>query len=563
MSERSSNPVLPFIGLPLPPKIAIAAGVAAIAAVIAVAAMGLRQDQYRVLFTNLDDRDGGAIIAELAKQNIPYRFTDGGGAIEVPADMVHGARLKLASQGMPRGGTVGFELMDAARFGMTQFQERLTYQRALEGELSRTIESLQAVDTARVHLALPQDNGFLRRQQSPSASVVVHMLPGMELDRAQALAVTRLVAASVPRLTPDAVSIVDQDGNLLDQNAKADKRGEDDQLRYRRTVEDALTRKILSLIEPVVGAGNVRAQVSADIDFTESESTDEIYRPNEGDAAAAIRSEQRRLEGRDLQATAEGIPGALSNQPGDAASAPVNGPAQRTAGASNPAAGGNAPRTLESLVNYEVDKTIRVTRGANRNLRRLSAAVVINHRSRTDDQGNATNEPLKPEELESLTGLVREAIGFDSNRGDSVNVINSRFAPPAPPAEAIPFWRDPAHLPLAVDVLKSLGLLILGLLVMNKLIKPAIAMLQNPPTPALAAPTDDNGTEAPGEGRIVNQVIENEVELPAPEPDPEVVARQQLLEQQLSKRDKALTLARENPNAVAHIIRGWIDEPSS
>ncbi|MEZ5661353.1 MAG: flagellar basal-body MS-ring/collar protein FliF [Burkholderiaceae bacterium] len=561
MSERSSSPVLPFIGLAVPPKIAIAIGVAAMAAIIAAATINLRQVDYRVLFANLDDRDGGAIIAELAKSNIPYQFSNGGSAILVPADQVHAARLKLAAQGMPRGGTVGFELMDTPRFGMTQFQERLNYQRALEGELSRTIESLQSIQSARVHLALPQDNGFLRRQQTPSASVVVHIAAGLELDSAQAQAITRLVAASVPRLGADAVSIVDQDGNLLGDGSKKDKRGEDAQLRYRRTVEDALTRKILSLIEPVVGVGNVRAQVSADIDFTESESTDEIFRPNEGQAAAAVRSEQRKLQGEDLQSTTQGIPGALSNQPGQPANAPVNGPAQQTAGANPQAGAGKTPRTLESLVNYEVDKTIRVTRGANRNLRRLSAAVVINNRSRTDEQGNPIDEPLKPEELESLTGLVREAIGFDSNRGDSVNVINSRFAPAAPMAEALPFWRDPTHLPLAIDALKTLGLLILGLLVLNRLIKPALAILQAPSPAALAS--TEGAADSTTEGRIVNQVVENEVALPEPDIAPEEAARRAAVEEELSKREKTLQIARENPNAVAHIIRGWIEEPSS
>jgi flagellar M-ring protein FliF len=514
-----------------------------------------------VLFANLNDRDGGAIIAELTKRNIPYQFANGGNAILVPDDQVHAVRLALAAQGMPRGGTVGFELMDTPRLGMTQFQERLNYQRALEGELARTIESLQAIDSARVHLAMPAQNGFLRRQQEPSASVVVHIAPGLELDRAQGIAIRRLVSSSVPRMPSDAVSIVDQDGNLVGDGPRADKNGEDDQLRYRRTVEDALTRKILSLLEPVVGKGNVRAQVSADIDFTQSESTDEIFRPNEGEAAAAIRSEQRRLEGNNLQATAEGIPGALTNQPGEQPAAPVNGPAQQTAGAAAGAAGANAPRTLESLVNYEVDKTIRVTRGAGRNIRRLSAAVVINNRTATDAEGKAVDEPLPPAELESLTGLVREAIGFDPNRGDSVNVINSRFAPPAPEPQALPFWRDPAHLPLALDALKAFGLLILGLFVLNRLVKPALALLQTPPPVAEAGGEETGGA---GEGQLVSQVVENDVELPAPggesELDGEERERQALIEQKMSRRDKTLSLARQNPNAVAHIIRGWIEE---
>lgn len=557
MSEGSSNIALPLIGVAIPPKFAIGVGVVALAAIIAVAAAGLQSPDYRVLFANLDDRDGGAIIAELSKQNIPYRFANGGNAILVPADQVHSARLGLASKGMPRGGTVGFELMDTARFGMTQFQERLNYQRALEGELSRTIESLDSIDGARVHLALPPQNGFLRKQQPPSASVVLRLRPGMSLDRAQSQAITRLVASSVPRLGPDAVSIVDQEGNLLSDTSRGGN-GENEQLAYRQTVEEALKRKILSLIEPVVGAGNVRAQVAADIDFTESESTDEIFRPNEGQAAAAIRSEQRRVEGADADAGPQGIPGALTNQPGADAAAPVNGPRQDTAGA---AAAGDAAarnRTLESLVNYEVDKTIRVTRGASRNLRRLNAAVVINHRTAVDADGNPTTQPLTAEELESLTGLVREAIGFDPNRGDSVNVINSRFAPAAAEPAPLPFWRDPAHLPLAIEALKVLGLLALGMLVLNRVIKPSLAMLNRPPAPVAAL--EDGATAAlpGGEGKLVDAVVQNDVELPAPEPTPEESRRMEVLDE----RERVLQLARENPNAVAHIIKGWIEQTS-
>jgi flagellar M-ring protein FliF len=247
---------------------------------------------------------------------VPHKFSEGGAAILVPADKVHDARLKLASQGLPKGGTVGFELMENQKFGTTQFQERLNFQRGLEGELARSIMALSAVQSARVHLALPNQTAFLREQQKPSASVLLTLYGGRTLDRGQVAGIVHLVASSVPDMQPRAVSVVDQNGTLLSQAADERATGLDaSQLQYVRQQEQSLSQRILAILEPIVGAGNVRAQVTADIDFTQSESTAESTRPTR--AARRRRCAASTCPRRPAAAARQsgGTPGALSNQP--------------------------------------------------------------------------------------------------------------------------------------------------------------------------------------------------------------------------------------------------------
>ena len=240
--------------LPAQRKLLLGAGLAGLAAIVVALSMWSSRPDYKVLYANLSDKDGGAIITQLSQMNVPYKHADGGAAILVPANRVHDVRLKLASAGLPKGSTVGFELMDNARFGITQFQERLTFQRGLEGELTRSIEALAAVSNARVHLALPNQNGFFREQQKPSASVLVQLHPGRSLDRAQIAGIVHLVSSSVPELAPKAVSIVDQNGTLLTESPDAKTQGLDaNQLQYVAQIEATLTRRITDILEPVVG----------------------------------------------------------------------------------------------------------------------------------------------------------------------------------------------------------------------------------------------------------------------------------------------------------------------
>lgn len=409
-------------------KVVLLVGVAA-AVAIAVAFVSLaRAPDYKVLFSNVADRDGGAIISALQQINVPYRMSEGGGAILVPSDRVYESRLRLAQQGLPRGGSIGFELLENQRIGTSQFVEQVNFQRALEGELARTVQALGSVQGARVHLAIPRPSVFVRDQQKPSASVLVSLFPGRTLDPAQLAGITHLVASSVPELAPSAVTIVDQAGNLLTQspNARESNAGLDaGQLKYLQAVEQNFVRRIEAILTPIVGPGNVRAQVTAELDFSTVEQTAETYKPNPS-PEQAIRSQQTVETLGDNPRDASGVPGALSNQPPGAATAPLNAPAKGAAkGAANePPPPGNSHR--EATTNYEIDKTITHTRAEVGAIRRLSAAVVVNHR-REVKEGKSEATPLPEAEIAQLNNLVRQAIGFNEKRGDMVNLVNAAF----------------------------------------------------------------------------------------------------------------------------------------
>lgn len=523
--------------LPLNRKLLLAAGVAAFVAVLAAAFIGSRQPEYKVLFSNLSDRDGGAVVASLSQMNVAYRFSEVGGVIMVPADKVHDARLRLASQGLPKGGTVGFELMETQKFGTTQFQERLNYQRGLEGELARSIMSLAQVSSARVHLALPTANGFFREQQKPSASVLLAVHPGRTLDRTQVAGIVHLVASSIPDLNPRQVSVVDQTGALLSaQNDSTGSGGLDaSQLNYVRTMEQSAIHRILEIVEPIVGRGNVRAQVTADVDFTQSESTAEQYRPNQGNEPAAVRSQQVSESSAGTSGGPTGIPGALTNQPPGASSAPINGAAQPlTSAQGGSATAGGRDGRRDATTNYEVDKTVRVTRNATGSLRRLSAAVVINHRRVVDAEGKASLVALETKEVEQIHALVREAIGFNKDRGDALNLLNTPFTVEEPArAVEIPLWKDPEILSLARSVGLQAGLLLLGLVAIFGIVRPALKASRTAP---------------PSEG--LSTVVANEVSLPPPDPAALPSGGPQ---------EDLIRMARDNPGTVANVVRSWVN----
>jgi flagellar M-ring protein FliF len=530
--------------LPLRSKLTFGLGVAALAGVVLAMTLWSSKGDYKVLYANLSDKDGGAIIAQLSQMNVPYRHSDGGAAILVPASQVHDLRLKLATAGLPKGSVSGYELMDSARFGQTQFQERLTFQRGLEGELTRSITSMPAVSAARVHLALPNQNGFFREQQKASASVLLGLHPGRTLDRAQVAGIVHLVAASVPEMDPKNVSVLDQSGALLTATAEGTPAAGLDaqQLQYVNQIETGYAKRIADLLEPIVGRANLRATVAADIDFTQTEATSEEFRPNQGaQASIAIRSQQTSEQGGAGNGAApSGVPGAASNQPPVAATAPLTGASQplQTAqgGASGaPGAGGSKNATT----NYEIDKTVRVTRAASGNVRRLNAAVVVNNRSVTDPKGKTTQVALTDPEIEKLTVLVQESIGFKKERGDSVKVINAPFKTDVLKPDDVPLWKNPELLDLLRAAAVPSALAFVAMLVFFGLMRPALkAALAPPLAPRSAA-------QAPGS--MVAEVVDDEQELPAlPAPKDN------------TNLESARALAKENPAAVAGIVRGWV-----
>jgi flagellar M-ring protein FliF len=525
--------------VPVKAMVMLTLGVAALAAVIAALAMWSKSGDYRVLYANLSDKDGGAILSQLSQMNVPYKHADGGNAILVPADKVHDVRLKLAQAGLPKGSTTGFELLDNARFGQTQFQERMTWQRALEGELVRSISALAAVQSARVHLALPQQNGFFREQQKPSASVLVQLHAGRTLERGQIAGIVHLVSSSVPELNPKSVSVLDSSGTLLSGSATdGPSHGLDaSQLQYLQQVEQSYVKRVIGIIEPIVGRDNVRASINAEVDFAQSEATDELFKPNQGGAPAAVRSQQMSESNNGPSSTPSGVPGALSNQPPVPATAQISG---ATAPAVSAAAAGGSSARRDNVVNYEVDKTVRVTRNATGNVKRLAAAVVVNHRVVTDAKGKTTSTPLSNDEVEKLTALVQEAIGFSKERGDSIKLINAPFRTETmmPKADAQPMWQQPWLLDLVRAAAVPGALVIVALLVMTGLIKPALKAAATSPV-----------------GRQLDAVVADPLAPPLPNAPLALASPQS--EKTLAD---ARALAKQNPAAVAHIVRDWVSK---
>jgi flagellar M-ring protein FliF len=529
--------------LPGRTQLAAVLGVAALLAIVVFMSLGARDSDYRALFPNLSEKDGGQVIDRLAQMNVPYKFAEGGSVILVPSGRVHELRMKLAAQGLPStgaGGTMGYELLDKNSFGQTQGQERMKMQRAIEGELTTTIQALESVKSARVHLALPQQNGFFREQQKPSASVVLTLHAGRTLDRGQVAGIVRLVSGSVPELAAKAVNVVDSSGTLLSSGGDDEAAAglDSQQLQYRREVEASHLKRVIALLEPVVGRDNLRASITADIDFNQVMQTAEAYGPNQGsNARVAVREQRSEESSQPGSATPAGVPGATSNQPPTPATAPVNGPAQQMQGAGGGAAtGGNQRR--EAATRFEVDKTTTVTRSAVGSIKRLSAAVVVNHRTSTDAKGKTTTVPLTDKELEQLTALVQQGIGFNSERGDVVKVVNAPFrAEPAPAADDTPVWKQPWVLDLLKSAAAPAALALVALVVIFKLIKPALTAVLSPP--------------APPPGSTVDEVVAE----PEPEPEPPQLPPPQ----HLNKLEAARVLAKNNPAAVAHIVRTMVN----
>lgn len=532
------------------PKPILLGAAAAVIALIAAAVMWSSEPKYKVLFSNLDDRDGGAIVTALGTMNVPYRYNETGTALLVPTDRVYDARLQLASQGLPRGGSVGFELMDNARFGASQFAEQINYQRGLEGELARSIEAMHTVQHARVHLAMPRQSLFVRERQAPTASVLLNVYPGRSLSDAQVSAISWLVASSVPELTAESVSIVDQNGRLLSAPLGEGRGMDADQMRFVREMEQRTVERILTILNPLVGPGNVHAQASADVDFARREETSEVYRPNQEPGQAAVRSQQTSDSTQRGINPAQGVPGALSNQAPPNAQAPLaNPPAQQPPRPGQPQqaanaqqqqqqqqqtgtqnAGGSLNERRDATTNYEVDRTISHIKQPVGNLKRLSVAVVVNYIRDKDGEPQA----LPPEELSKLTNLVREAMGYSETRGDSLNLVNSQFNDGPPP---LPMWRDPEMIALFKTILAWLVGLVIALWLYRKVRRSVTEYLYPVVDPEVA---EAERIEAAREAQDA--------------------ARAKETNRYEDNLERARTMANKDPRAVAMVLRTWMSK---
>ena len=520
--------------LPVRGKIGAMIAAAASVAVLTAAWMWSQAPDYRVLFNQIPEKDGGAIVAALGQQGIPYKVADGNGAILVPAHMVAETRLKLASAGLPKGGNVGFGLMENQKFGATQFQEQVNYQRALEGELTSTIATLAAVQSARVHLAIPKPTIFMREQAKPTASVLLAIYPGKTLDRAQVAGIMHLVSSSLPDLPTRNVSVIDQTGTLLSPPADGGAAGAMDanQLSYVHQVEQAAIRRIMEILSPLYGESNVRAQVTADIDFNRTESTAENYKPNQNKDEAVVRSQQTSEAGSGAGA-AGGVPGALSNQPPGSATASIAGsPTNPAAGA---APGANSQSRRDSVTNYEIDKTVRHIKSASGTVKRLSAAIVLNHKKPASAKPGAPAVPLAAEEIARVDALIKEAIGFSKERGDSINVLNAPFSPREIEAiPELPLWKQAESMAMIKDVGKQALIVIIVLYVLLGVLRPLARQI------ALQRPSNVAGDENRANARDAAQLALANRSAP------------------VDTLGNARALARQDPKKVANVVSNWV-----
>jgi flagellar M-ring protein FliF len=556
----SLKPVLLLVGI----AAAVAAGVTVV--------LWTRGPSYSLLYPNVATEDQSAIAQALDAAQIPYRIQPGSNNIEVASERVGEARMKLAGQGLPEGSGNGFALMDKdPGFGVSQFVENARYQHALETELARTIANLRPVEGARVHLAIPRQTAFVRDHHPASASVFVQVKPGRRLEQGQVQAIVNLVASSIPEMEANQVTVVDQQGHLLSSPEGHDEFAlREQQFDMVHRLEEDYTQRIEALLTPMIGAGRVRAQVVAQVDMAVSEEAREQYRPDSQIVRSEQTSEQTSRDG----SGAGGVPGALTNQPppaGVAQPPPANTAPQNAANANNGAAaagnktaGGQAALTQpvgaagtgadtesskSTTRNYEIDRTLQYTRNPAGRLKRLTVAVLLDNVRVTDKDGKTKEVPLKQEQLDHITQLVKDAVGFDEARGDNVNVVNASFtAEPAAPEgelEKAPFWESPLFLNMAK---LSAGVIVLLVLVLSVL-RPMMRSLVGPTRHVQLMPRNDT-TEIPTQPMPDGATPGNPA-LPGADPKAAALSHEQHIAQ-------ARTLVNQDPKRVAQVVRGWV-----
>lgn len=534
MADMALSQARSLRDIPVLRQLALLVGIAAAVAAGIWMFMWAQQPGMEPLYANMSAKDSADVADALRAANIEYKIDDATGAVNVPAAKLHEARLKLAGQGLPKGSSMGFEMIQQEQgFGTSQFIEGARYQHALEIELARTISSLQPVQNARVHLAVPKPSAFARSSESASASVFVELHSGRSLDDNQIASIIHLVASSVPDLAPAAVTLIDQYGRLL---SRTDVNGEaaanNQRLEQSRRIEADYVRRIEELLTPITGPGRINAQVVADLDFTEQEEASETYKPN----PVAIRSEQTSEDVNGAGATSQpqGVPGAVSNQP----------PNPNT----QPQADSKGSQSRRMTRNYEMDKTLSHTRRPGGGIRRLSVAVLVDYLPKTDAKGVVTPTPLSQDELQKLQSLVREAVGFSQERGDSVSVQNVPFMAEAAIApDDIPVWQRADIRDYARQGIGSLIVLILIFAVL----RPVLRSLMQPLPRASLQQTVAVNEGVRGQALAPDRVsLGNAASSALPAPTLPY-------DEKLAQARGAVT---QDPKRVAQVMKTWIGE---
>ncbi|OCG10313.1 flagellar M-ring protein FliF [Gilliamella sp. wkB178] len=538
--KQNYKMVLPIIGV-------------VIIAIASITYLWLKDETYGVLFSNLNDKDGGEIISQLDKMNIPYRFSSSGSTILIPENKVYDTRLRIAQQGLPKGGAIGFELLDKENFGMSQFNEQINYQRALEGELSRTIAIISSIADARVHLAMPKPSLFVRERKFPSASVALTLLPGRTLSQGQIAAIIHLISSSVPELQADKVTIIDQHGNLLTGDNYREKNANVAQLEFSERIENSIRERVEKIIIPIMGKNNVMVQVNADVDFSRQESTSETYDPNSDLANQTMRSKQQ-VENRQLANSqgVGGVPGALSNQPVPTPSAPIDEEAPSTEKDEKPKIYNSQ---LNNTVNFEVNKQIIHSQIPEGRIKRLSVAVLVNYKFVTaESEANENQEndstavttnhwtKLDSDELKNIEALARQAMGFSDLRGDTLTVANLKFTNQIFDEDDMPaFWKTAEFYQLVKSIIQYLILFLILWLLWRKLLKSMWLKLQQQ---FFNTPNTTTDTQANLDGKLDYKAHSKQ--------------QQKIFEDNMQQQQYIRQLVEKEPRVMALIIRGWM-----
>jgi len=545
--QASPNHMIRQLGVMVALAVSVALGVAVV--------LWSQTPNYGLLYSNVGDRELSAVVSGLQQSGVDYKIDAASGTVMVPASMVDELRLKLAGLGLPRGGGgSGFELLEKDMgFGTSQSIEKVRIQRALQGEIARSIVTIQSVRSARVLLAIPKQSVFLRDRKKPSASVVVDLYQGRSLKKSEVAAILHLVSSAVPQLDPTQVTVVDQRGTMLSSKSSDDTMSmTSNQFEFKQGVEEHLIGRVESILQPIVGAGAIRASVSADVDFTVTEQTQEQYNPD----LPALRSEQITEEQNSLPG-AQGIPGALSNQPPQAGEAPevIENLAGVEGAEPVPVSASNSNK--RSIKNYELNKKISHTQLSTGRLKRVSVAAVIDNKRDVGEDGQATSEPYTAEELAKFSNLVKEAIGYNELRGDSVTVSNLAFMQPATP-EALPeipmmeqpwFW----------DVVKQAVGGVFALLLVFLVLKPTIKSLLAKPEVAML-PAGPHGMMVGPDGLSIPAPMGQEGGASLGLDSDEELMRLEAPKSYEQRLEMAQKIAGEDPKRVAQVMKTWIQD---
>jgi len=539
----TSVPARGLADIPGLKQIGLLAGVAAAIAAAIWLVIWSQGQNYTVLYGQLSERESGQVMDALTAAGIDFKLNPSG-AVSVPESKVQEARIRLASQGLPQSDSMGIEMIQKeSALGNSSMMESARYQSVLETELARTIIKVQGVQTARVHLALPKPSVFLRDAHKATASVMLQLYPGRRLEPGQVAAIVHLVASSVPELSATDVTLVDQAGSLLnspDENTEA--AAGTRQFEQTRKLEASYQQRIIELLEPMLGAGRVRATVTADMDYTVTEETHENYDPQK----TAVRSEQTSNEMRKSGDGAEGIPGALSNQPPGTSGAPVIPGAAtpgnpvtppNAAGAGQTAAASSGPSSTaqRSTRNFEVDRTLSYVKQPVGKLKRLNVGVVLDDWQKVDADGKVTTAPMNDTDIKRFSQLIKESIGLKDDRGDQINVLNQAFKTNAalPPVDGLPLWQQPWLTQLAKQIVGAALVLVVAFLVLRPLMKSLTKSSGR--TSATVEDVDGDRVSLSGQGKAIKLSPSFEQQIAA-----------------------ARTLVGQDPRRAAQVVKDWV-----